>query len=498
MDVVWVLIIPLRSFNESLRLAERYSKFDVGQLKSVAATSIGRTETDVVDIRKLAEGGYNRTFEITMKDGLQVIARLPYPMTLPKNYATASEVATMDYVRLHGIPVPRIHDYSTTSENLVGSEYIIMEKVKGKELGESWFSMTSEERLKITSQIVKLETLLFSIKLPASGSIYYRRDLGPQVESVDIPGTGEGEGFCIGRTLSNDGVRSTKDVLRAVGRRELTWTKYCARPRFPYEALYREIYDYQKVYPTDHIKILSDYMQIAEYIGPKEGDKLGRPVLRHADLQPNNLFVSDSMDLLGVIDWQLCSVLPLFLHTGLPNHFQHFNDPGFDQLVEPRLPDNFAELDVQEQDAARELFRRRQLHYFYIDLTAKLNRDHHDAFNLDFIMLRKLLFDGAGTPWEGDNTTLKSHLIRANEVWPLLTSAEDGSDLSCPITYDPEETERCLDLNSQQEEVQTLMDKARRCLGVNIQGWLPAEGYNAAKQLSEEWKAEGIEGAEKE
>lgn len=93
----------------------------------MAAESIGCTGTDVIDFPKLAEGGFNRTFEITMRDGHQVIARLPYPLTSPKCYATASEVATMDFVRLHGIPVPQVYNYSATSRNPVVAEYIIMD-----------------------------------------------------------------------------------------------------------------------------------------------------------------------------------------------------------------------------------------------------------------------------------------------------------------------------------------------------------------------------------
>lgn len=71
-----------------------------------------------------------------MKDGFQLIARLPYPSTQPKRLAVASEVATMALVRSHGIPVPVIYGYSTNINNPVGAEYILMEKVKGKSLGD--------------------------------------------------------------------------------------------------------------------------------------------------------------------------------------------------------------------------------------------------------------------------------------------------------------------------------------------------------------------------
>ncbi|KAI9848391.1 MAG: Phosphotransferase enzyme [Sclerophora amabilis] len=496
-------------YNERLRLAERYLKFDIKQLKSVAAASIGHIEADVVDFRKLAEGGFNRTFEITMRDGLQVIARLPYPSTSPKHYATASEVATMDFVRSYGIPVPKIYAYSATSRNPVGAEYIIMEKVGGKELGGSWFLMSSKERLKIISKIVEMESLLFSITLPASGSIYYKRDLDPRVENMNIPEMGEGGQFCIGPDahyrwwykerallrIDRGPYRISKDLLRAVGNRELTWMTQCAEPRFPFEALYREIYNHQRVSPDDHTKALSDYVRISEYLAPRE-TRLNRPILRHPDLQPNNLFVSDSMDVLGVIDWQHCSALPLFLHAGPPKYFQNYGDVESEQLVEPRLPGNFAQLSAQKQDAERELYRRRQLHFFYVTTTAKLNEDHFDACSLDHVVLRQRLVQDAGAPWEGDNVTLKADLIRATQEWPELASAESGDDPKCPLTYSAAEIESCLKLDWKQKEANSCMNDARRRLGINIEGWVPAEGFQEAKALSEKLKAEAMEVAE--
>lgn len=83
--------------------------------------------TDVKEFRKFAEGGYDRTFKVTMHDGFQVIARLPYPSTCLDKLATAGEVATMDLIRSFGISAPKIFDYSATAHSSVGSEYITME-----------------------------------------------------------------------------------------------------------------------------------------------------------------------------------------------------------------------------------------------------------------------------------------------------------------------------------------------------------------------------------
>jgi hypothetical protein len=53
---------------------------------------------DIVHFRKLAEGSFNRTFLVSMQDGFEMIARIPYLTTEPRHLLVASEVATMDYL----------------------------------------------------------------------------------------------------------------------------------------------------------------------------------------------------------------------------------------------------------------------------------------------------------------------------------------------------------------------------------------------------------------
>jgi hypothetical protein len=50
-------------------------------------------------VQKLPEGNFSKVFLITMDDGKEVIAKLPNPNAGRAHFTTASEVATMDYVR---------------------------------------------------------------------------------------------------------------------------------------------------------------------------------------------------------------------------------------------------------------------------------------------------------------------------------------------------------------------------------------------------------------
>lgn len=187
--------VPCPSYNETRRMAERRLVFNVDELNKAAAKSVNKPTSDVKSLRKIAEGGFNRVFEIEMRDGLCMIARIPYPSTLPKRQAVASEVATLSFLRAKGIPTPKVLGYSA-DENPVGADYILMEKLSGTPLGDAWFDLSEQERLKIILQIVQLETKLFAIDLPASGSIYFDHDLTPDTPRIDI--SGSDRGLCIG------------------------------------------------------------------------------------------------------------------------------------------------------------------------------------------------------------------------------------------------------------------------------------------------------------
>jgi hypothetical protein len=62
--------------------------------------------------------------DATMEDGFRAIVKIPYWIAVTKRYVTASEVATLTFLRSMGIPVPEVYGWSCTGENPVGVEYI--------------------------------------------------------------------------------------------------------------------------------------------------------------------------------------------------------------------------------------------------------------------------------------------------------------------------------------------------------------------------------------
>ncbi|PPR04943.1 hypothetical protein CVT24_007293, partial [Panaeolus cyanescens] len=149
-------------YNDALRRKERNVVFDVAGLSKLAAESVNQSPKDVINVSKLAESGFNRTFIITLRDDRQVVARIPYPITVPKYYAIASEVATIEYQRSCGIPVPEVYGYSADSDNIAGTPYILMEFIPGPKLSDIWRNLGDEEAVSVIRQLTELESRMMS------------------------------------------------------------------------------------------------------------------------------------------------------------------------------------------------------------------------------------------------------------------------------------------------------------------------------------------------
>jgi hypothetical protein len=159
------------SYNEPLRLSERQLLFnddDFQKKKKSAASSINKSASDMTSFRKLAEGGFNRVFNISMKDDSSILACLPYSPTLSRRLTVASEVATSTFARSHGIPAPRALGYSV-GENDVGPEYVMMEKVPGKPTREEIRSCRRRTSYKLDRSPLGLE-LSSTLVSPQSGN----------------------------------------------------------------------------------------------------------------------------------------------------------------------------------------------------------------------------------------------------------------------------------------------------------------------------------------
>ena len=492
-------------YNESIRLGERHVEFDVKALHLAAEAALGQKHGKVISIKKLAEGGFNRAFLLELQNGFELIAKIPYNVSLPRYYATASEAATLTFLRLKGIPVPEVYAYSATSANPVRSEYILMEKAPGVCAATQWFNLKEHEIKKFAHSFVELEKTLFQLPFAATGSLYFKTDIPATLQAPLYEGGSTAEEtsqFCIGPiadymfwygrraalTLDRGPWKNPIDYLQSVAQKEIVWTQQYGtsmEPDFPHNTLGLGLQ-----HPEDYRKLLESYQLLAPHLLPKNRThSFNRPTLRHPDLTPGNIFISPQTGQIScLIDWQHTIIQPLLLTAGYPRAFENPDDDHTPELVEPQLPENLNSMPVDEQAAARELYRRRLLFYVYRVLNGHLNQPHIAALRDPLLLGRQMLVDRAGRQWEGNLVTLKGVLVRTVAFWEHLPDVED---LECPLKFDQADLDKFAEIEDDWLAMNVAMEQWRgRICNMTEDGWVRNEDYSLAQRRLEELKEE--------
>jgi hypothetical protein len=149
-------------WNEREQLEARYRQFDVPNLQRAACQAVGVDKC--LSIEKIGEGNYNKAYRLEMADGKRIVAKVPHPNAGPRGLTTASEVATMEFVRtVLNIPVPKVLAWSATDHNPVRAEYIIMEEAKGTQLHGVWQDLPLRTKSDIIREFVDVEKKLLSV-----------------------------------------------------------------------------------------------------------------------------------------------------------------------------------------------------------------------------------------------------------------------------------------------------------------------------------------------
>ncbi|KXG46553.1 Aminoglycoside phosphotransferase [Penicillium griseofulvum] len=401
-----------------------------------------------VDVTKLPEGNSNKVFVITMQDGKQLIVKIPNPNSGPAHYTTASEVATMQFVRekLH-IPVPKVLGYcSKAHESKLRVEYIVMEKAPGVELGRIWEELTVRDKLSIVKQIAAITCTLARSQFPYHGALYRRQDVTPSEsfvlddEFAIRPTTGRA--WFDNRRAEVEVPRgpwtSAEEVIKALVQRETTCLKtFSTFPRDTQQGIFGGPGGY---HPTKEAKlsVLRDFLEICPHILPTD-EKLSTGVIWHNDLHMHNIFVDieNPSQITSIIDWQSTPVYPMFLICHHPSLIE-YEGPKLDGLTKPVLPENIKTLDPETKKAAKDLFLSQSLWLTYeIEVQRAAPELLHTFRRRD--TLPGQILGTIGSTYDDGEPYVQSLLadITEEQVWKQVVGVDGNGSLNmlCPLRY---------------------------------------------------------------
>ncbi|KAH5651601.1 hypothetical protein HBI23_167260 [Parastagonospora nodorum] len=433
-------------WNEPSQLQRRYLKFNISSLIHAAEKALGPGEK-CVNMTKLPEGNFNKTLLVEMQDGREVIAKLPNPNAGRPYYTTASEVATMDYVRNRlNIPVPKVLAYNTQAKsNDVGAEYIIiMEKCGGIELGHVWDELTGKEKTEIVRQLATYSVRLSKAKFPYYGSIYFSRDI------PDIKGTEVDDTFSVGPTTSRDWVddrrgevdvdrgpwRSPQDVLTATIQRETACLRaFPISPPDRQQSIFNSANSYRSSI-SRKISVLEDYALVLPFLLSKDPAHTAS-TLWHTDLHTHNIFVHPSRptQITSIIDWQCANLSPAFLHITYPSLLD-YSGPKLPGLTLPQLPRNFEDMDKEAKKQARELHLAQSLWGLYRIFAMKQDPNLSSVLGYRDTLAGQIM-DAAGAVFDDGEVHLQNLL--AQLVEPEMWRKVMGQNAPCPLSYSEDE-----------------------------------------------------------
>ena len=307
-----------------------------------------------------SEGAFNKLYTIAVSGGGNAGPGSPeyvFRVTSPVEpfYKTASEVATLSYIREHtSVPVPRVIAHSSIAENELGCEWILMERVPGVALSSVWSDMDLKTKSRETKVIGGFVRQLREIQRPfaAIGNLYFRKDIDASNAAVRVVPTKD-EKYVLGPIVTSymfaggRKLRVSRDLgpysndaeyIAALAAAELEEMKLLQSA----EALSYSDFDEDLAEDAeDIIEVLDELQTISAALFPS---RLHNFTLYHHDFSLANIIVDPTTyEVTGIVDWECVGTRPQWEDT----YPLFLRGPEVEGEVEPLVPGDRNELAVE-------------------------------------------------------------------------------------------------------------------------------------------------------
>ncbi|KAI0369075.1 hypothetical protein BV20DRAFT_968579 [Pilatotrama ljubarskyi] len=236
-------------------------------------------------------GAYNIVYHLQFSDRISWVIRIPFEeWGADDARCMRLDIVAMEYICSHtSIPIPRLHSYSCTKENPLGHPYMIMDKVQGTCLYDTWNDpswWTGERRKEnlfesLAGYMTELAGLEFDKigrldRTDADGAYF----VAPFPSGLALVGEAGGPHEDFGPFDSTRACFTAVVNLRRPLEKDPKGKAWCALTQFFIDSLLEEHYD----------------------CAPFTFD--------HPDFNTQNIFVDDTGRVVGIIDWDGVSIQP--------------------------------------------------------------------------------------------------------------------------------------------------------------------------------------------
>lgn len=149
------------------------------------------------------------------------------------------------------------------------------------------------------------------------------------------------------------------------------------------------------------LAVLEAYLKLIKFLLPTDSS-ITTSHIWHTDLHTENIFVSpdDPTQIVGIIDWQAASLIPLYENASLLALLD-YEGPPLNGIERPEKPKNLDELDKVEHDRAFDNWMDMMLASYYRNLIYKRNPrlyravEYYETISYDLLSYaRNILIDG--------------------------------------------------------------------------------------------------------
>ena len=131
------------------------------------------------------QGAFNKLYAFECPQG-SYLMRVSLPVD--PRYKTLSETATIQYLRSKTtIPVPEVLAYDASAETALKFEWMLMERIMAKPLGDILPSMDWEAKVALVKKIVEVMAQLFHLRFTRIGNLFQSQHVRSSCEVEESP-----------------------------------------------------------------------------------------------------------------------------------------------------------------------------------------------------------------------------------------------------------------------------------------------------------------------